>query len=550
MTTASMPAESPLPQTRAAEPQRAAAGSETGWLWLGLSCWVIAALVLVYFHFSHTLVKPHYQFVLLVPPLVGFLLWSRYDGGELRIGTPWPHWSAALLFPLALLAAASWLFSPWLGMAALVLLGPTASLALGGWPLLRTTWGIWLLAAFTLPLPLRVDERLIVALRDLATQLTSRILDYFGTLHMISGNVIELPEKKLFVADACSGIHSLFVLLAAAAVVAVWNARGPLATACLFVSTFGLVMLENVLRLLVVSGSIRVGYDLSVGTGHQVLGFVLFAFSLAMILSMDQWIFFMSIRRSRRASSSYSGAISPLGRRVFVGGGLVALACLPLQWTRLPAEVPNLAAGFASDLRLPELGEDALPSAFGDFRRLEYERVQRVSDDPFGQHSQTWRYSRGSTEVLFSLNYPYRGMHDACLCYRNTGWQVAEERIIGVEDHDQASVSVEPGTELSRTPALVASMSHPLEGNALLLYSMLSQRGQVGVLVDSRKLGTTADQARGRFSTHSSQLMQQWVQLQMTVLQPGTFSDDDRAMVERMFRRAQAILFDRCIEAW
>lgn len=522
--------------------------SITKMLTVGLAAWVFGGSILLYHHFSHTLVKPHYQYVLLLPALIAFLLWQRSDAGRLRFGQPSKWWSVLYLLPLATLGAAAWLFSPWIAMAALVLLGPVTSFAVGGYPLWRSTWGIWMLTAFMLPLPLRMDERLIVALRDLATQVTSRILDYFGILHMISGNVIELPEKKLFVADACSGIHSLFVLLAAAATISVWNYRGPIASTLLLIVTFGLVMVENVLRLCIVSMSIRFGYDLSEGVGHQILGFVLFAFSLAMILSFDQWIAFWSITRRMKPQPSDSFSDKPARLKAFSGVGIATCLLLPIQWLKMPDEIPSLTSGFAADIELSELGKDFLADERGKYSMVEFEKIVRVQDDPFGHYSQVWRYALGTSEVVFSLNYSYRALHDACLCYRNTGWDVGGETVIGIQDDGQTVFLSKQQVDWSNAPVLLASMSHPLEGSAVLFYSMLSESGKSGIVIDSRKLGTSSDQALGRFRMMQQSTPEQWIQLQMVAMQPGGFTAEEKSNLEGWYPEVQSKLFQQCLD--
>lgn len=514
----------------------------------GTAAWLIAGAILIYFHLSNSLVKPHYQYMVLIPPLVAFLLWNRWDSGRIKLSTPSKWWLIVWIVPLVLLAAGSWLFSPWIGMAALVTVGPAAALSIGGLSLWRSTWGVWLLGSFMLPLPLRIDERLIVSLRDLATKITSRILDYFGLLHMISGNVIELPEKKLFVADACSGIHSLFVLLAAAATVAVWNNRGPIATFTLLCATFGLVMIENVLRLLAVCFGIRWGLDLSEGTGHQVLGFCLFGFSLLMILSFDQWIAFMSIPRRAKMRVQESGVLMESHLAPFAILGGLAMFLVPLQLYRMPSEIPNLVGGFSKDIVISDLGKDFLPATRDGYQLKDHEKIVRVADDPFGQFSQVWRYNRGTYEVVVSLNYSYRALHDACLCYRNTGWNVRDETVMGIDDQGETVFQSPRGTGWNETPALAADMEHSLEGKAVLFYSMLSESGRCGIVVDSRKLGTSSAQAAGRFRTMEVGVPEQWVQLQMVAMKPGGFADDDRAQLNTWFREVQAMLFQRCAE--
>lgn len=516
-------------------------------LLIGIVGWVSSALVLLYFHFAGVLVKAHYQYMLLVPPVMIWLFWHRASTQVLKSGKGSVWLLCGLLIPWLGLLYSSWVFSPWLGMAALALVGPLASFALGGWPLFRSTWGIWLIGFFLLPLPLRYDERLIVRLRDYATRITSSALDELGVVHMISGNVIELPEKKLFVADACSGIHSLFVVIAAAAVIAAFNRRGPLATLVLMAGAFGIVMIENIARLTSVALSIRFGYDLSEGMPHQILGVVLFAISIGLLISLDQWVAFFSFFRFRTTESEPPWQpFSPALTRVFAVSGVLCLVCLPVQFLRMPKEVPSLAEGFAKPVDLPSLSKELLPSELADFTQTEYEEIVRVADDPFGPESQVWRYVLGDKEMVFSLNYPYRGLHDACLCYRNSGWQVRGDSVVGVPDTGAATHVVPPGTAWNETPALVSRMSNPVEGEAILMYSMLSESGRVGVLIDSRKLGSGIAQAGSRFQSVEYSVPEQWIQLQATLVSPAPLSQAEQETFQELFRQVQQLVFERC----
>ena len=103
-------AETPAPT--GVEP--APTGHTARLLGLGGAAWAFSSLLLVYFHFGHTLVKPHYQYILLIPPVIVYLLWNRQLDRNLIVGNPSKLWLIALAIPLAILFAASWFFSPWL----------------------------------------------------------------------------------------------------------------------------------------------------------------------------------------------------------------------------------------------------------------------------------------------------------------------------------------------------------------------------------------------------------------------------------------------------
>lgn len=73
----------------------------------------------------------------------------------------------------------------------------------------------WLL--FMIPLPAIVFYAITFPLQLLASQMASRLLDLLSVPNLREGNVITLPNFSMGVAEACSGIRSLFTLLAFAA---------------------------------------------------------------------------------------------------------------------------------------------------------------------------------------------------------------------------------------------------------------------------------------------------------------------------------------------
>ena len=73
---------------------------------------------------------------------------------------------------------------------------------------------LWLLV----PLPFRWDVRLVFALQDWSSRAASLMLDFWGVDHLLAGHILELPHQQFLVEEACSGIQSLFSLLAFAAI--------------------------------------------------------------------------------------------------------------------------------------------------------------------------------------------------------------------------------------------------------------------------------------------------------------------------------------------
>ena len=74
----------------------------------------------------------------------------------------------------------------------------------------------------TLPFPAGYDDKLIQFLQRQSSHLTSMILDCIGILHLPAGNVLELAQKRLFVDEACSGVDSLYALMAICLCLVLW----------------------------------------------------------------------------------------------------------------------------------------------------------------------------------------------------------------------------------------------------------------------------------------------------------------------------------------
>lgn len=151
-----------------------------------------------------------YSHGFLVLPLAGAFLWVRRDRFPgLASSAPWT--ALALLTVTLLIRHAGdvffftflegWSIVPW--TAACVAL-------VGGWPLLRWSWTAILFLAFMFPLPFSMETVLSAPLQQLATAISTAVLQFLGQPAFADGNVILLGEQRLEVAQACSGLR-LFV---------------------------------------------------------------------------------------------------------------------------------------------------------------------------------------------------------------------------------------------------------------------------------------------------------------------------------------------------
>ena len=141
------------------------------------------------------------------------------------------------------------LFSQWLAAVGFVVAAGGVLASLDD-PAVRREWlPVWALLWFLIPPPLAWDEDLIVWLQSLASRGSSLVLDVFGVRHLMEGNVLVLPEHRLLVEEACSGIYSLFTLLTFTALFVVAVRRPLRHAALLLASTVCWAWLMNIARV-------------------------------------------------------------------------------------------------------------------------------------------------------------------------------------------------------------------------------------------------------------------------------------------------------------
>ena len=166
--------------------------------------------------------RPHYEFFPLVLAAAAWLIWRRWPRGAAErsrltrmLGT------LLLLLGFGMLTGAVLLVSPWLGAIAAVLSLGGVLLALKGRAAWRELTGPWLLLWLVIPPPMALDSELMHVLQSVTARTTSGLLELLHVDHLLAGHVFRLPDRKLFVAEACSGVHSQLVLIAISVVLAI-----------------------------------------------------------------------------------------------------------------------------------------------------------------------------------------------------------------------------------------------------------------------------------------------------------------------------------------
>lgn len=192
-----------------------------------------------------------------------------------------------------LLGVAAWVYAQNKSFNALAHLSMLLTIAgvvafAGGWGRLRAASFAVFYLVFMFPVPRRLDDLYIVLpLQAFAARVAEGVLRFVAIPVVREGNVLEVPGARLLVEEACSGIHSLYSLLAlGTAVVFLFRFRGWV-RAVLILSTVPIAIVANVVR---VAGTGIIAYlvsaDAAEGFTHTVAGLAVFLLGLVLFLAL------------------------------------------------------------------------------------------------------------------------------------------------------------------------------------------------------------------------------------------------------------------------
>src|SRR5262245_59119160 len=239
----------PLP---VASPPAARPGRPVPWDLIALSgAGIIAFLPLLIRHASWLWIRPHYQFFPIVLIGAAVLAYRGLRGIDLHRGDPRLA-GIALLPAWLLLMAAVVIDSSWLGCVGAMALVPAVAYVAGGRNLVRRLLPAWGMLWLLVPPPLDRARVIIYQLKAWTTGWSSAILDSIGVFHVRAGHSIEIGGRALFVEQACSGVYSLFSILACTLFLVLAGRRGWVRGTILMASAVGWVLAANVARVVLV----------------------------------------------------------------------------------------------------------------------------------------------------------------------------------------------------------------------------------------------------------------------------------------------------------
>jgi exosortase len=542
---------------------------------------VIAYGPLLFEFFSHLWTRPQYQHFPFVLAAFGWLLATRMAEARPRqstVGRPAAMYGAGLLMAVAwlLLAVAYPGRSPWLAYMSFILLVAALFVRIEQKWQIDGLWGVWLLLWLVVPLPLNRDQQLITVLQRLSSRASSLLLDFLGVLHLMDGNKMLLPDKQLFVDEACSGIVSVISIIACAVIYGVWRRRAPVHVAALAIAGIGWATVMNTIRISSIAFVYsRWGIDWSAGTPHEVLSLAVFTLTFAMLISTDSLLLALlatvgpAWERLSDRSTRFGSRIAALWDAVVTWRAdeaspaeaarprerlaptlrvwsIASIGMVPLMAFAALASVQAVRTvkGYDIDIlpgnsesqalsRALALGSDALPNQLGGLKRSDFRLEERNPDDIFGRYSRMYEYRDDHDNLyIVSCDFPFgRGWHELTDCYRGNGWDLKDRQVI----HEAANA-----TGRSWNP-VKANFSKPDGTTAQLLFCLFDE---TGAEVSPPTYSFLDDMWRSLWKKDLLSKREQLFQIQVWTTGVGTIPDDQKNAALGLVPEARIRLVD------
>jgi exosortase len=175
-------------------------------------------------------------------------------------------------------------------LARISLLGVICGLIVyfAGAPVLRAMAFPVAFLLFAIPIPVIVYNQIVFPLQFIASKFATSTLEMLNIFPIMrEGNVLIMPNMRLEVVEACSGIRSLMSLLALAAGYGYLAERSTLVRWILFLAMIPLAILSNGTRVMITALMAHyIGPQAAEGFMHEFSGWVIFVVATALFLGL------------------------------------------------------------------------------------------------------------------------------------------------------------------------------------------------------------------------------------------------------------------------
>lgn len=477
--------------------------------------WILllaGGLPMLYPYFSELWKVERYRYFPFALLAVGYLVYTRWDR-QLNPPRSWFSWCVIVigLFSIVLSALTQY---PWFAAFGLVAIATCCLSAMRG-PHDQSLLGVAVTLWMLVKLPFRIDNTFVSELQKVTTKLSSVMLDFFAVPHAAVGNVLKLADRELFVAEACSGVQSVFTLaFVACLLISVFRLRLWMFPVYLCVAII-LAVAANIMR--VTSIAVAASWyeiDLAGGWAHEAVGYVCLAIAIGFLLSFDRMavILFHDMGEQDKSSGtnpfmaiwnwlslrdeefdsdtedngppaahlkqpvSRNNILSRLTSLAPVRWVFVAfIACLSIFSIFQIANSTGAKIAVGEDAMLFEPPPSVISGQHGVLTVLDHKAERGGKDARLGKNADIWSCvtTDGKLSAQVVLSQSYAGWKELCVCYEGRAWKLVDRT---VEQRPRTEMEVD---ENYRTSYAVGRFKGQAGENAYLLFSAIRPDGTV-----------------------------------------------------------------------
>jgi exosortase len=231
--------------------------------------------------------NPNYSHGFLIPFAVVYFLWVKRE--VLREAVQAPATTGLALIGLAIPVYLVGLLGAefFMQRCSMLLFAAGMVAFFWGWRCLRETSFVFTLAFLAIPLPAIVFNAIAFPLQLIASAWAAGLLRLVGIPVFQQGNILQLPQQVLNVAEACSGIRSLISLMTLALMVAWFLPVRRWVQAGLVAAAIPVALIANALRI-ALTGILGkyLGPEYSEGFFHLFSGWLIFLVAFVLLLGL------------------------------------------------------------------------------------------------------------------------------------------------------------------------------------------------------------------------------------------------------------------------
>ncbi len=408
-----------------------------------------------------------------LPVIAGWMIWARRDALASSLAKPMSLGLAgvavsAIVLVLSEMTVTSLMIFQHLAM---ILLFASVALAMGGRQVFWLTFIPVAFLLFMIPPPYWAITVLSQKFQFWSSQLGVFMIEQFGVPVYLSGNIIDLGDYQLQVAEACSGLRYLFPFLSLG-FLAAYLFKAPFwQKALVFLSTIPITILMNSFRIALTGVLVqKYGASHAEGLVHFFEGWVVFL--LCMIMLFGVIALFSRLSGNKEVVGLLALpeiAAKPVEKawdsKPFMRNGLIIATILFAAGTYVHFGISNI-------LRVPDRADlDQLPYELtgwaSDKQEVDKETLEVLGADDYLITNLTSPERESFNLYVAYLNMQRHGhsWHSPRQCIPGGGWQIT--------NHDIIPTTTLDGREVAYNRIIIEN-----RGSQQLLYYWYDQRGR------------------------------------------------------------------------